>query len=248
MVDRHRLIGECRKLKQDGVDLESVVAYLRDEGCWKIDCIAILREVLGISLGDAKRLVYGSSTWRDVREQDDTFHDELIDALVEKSETRKVNWPVGRIGAEGVFRRFNIRRFIAACARDCFQSIGPATPKRSVSSASADLGRRQRDGSCAGLVVEWRITPEPVIGPRFARTRWAPIRPTGCGERVQFQLSEFWPVITPRARWAAPWAVYKSRDDGMVPLICPSCQNVFAGKASMPATPLLLCMGLFSIF
>jgi len=26
MVDRHRLIGECRKLKQDGVDLESVVA------------------------------------------------------------------------------------------------------------------------------------------------------------------------------------------------------------------------------
>jgi hypothetical protein len=41
---------------------------------------------------------------------------------------------------------------------------------------------------------------------------------------------------------------YKLRDDGMVPLICPTCQNVFAGKASMPATPLLLCMGLFSIF
>jgi hypothetical protein len=95
MVDRHRLIGECRKLKQDGVDLESVVAYLRDEGCWKIDCIAILREVLGISLGDAKRFVHGSSTWRDVdvREQDDTFHDE--------PETRKVNPPYGlwRAGA-----------------------------------------------------------------------------------------------------------------------------------------------------
>src|ERR1700682_4117306 len=30
---------------------------------------------------------------------------------------------------------------------------------------------------------------------------------------------------------------YKWRDDAMVPLICPSCQNVFAGKASMPATP-----------
>jgi hypothetical protein len=28
-----------------------------------------------------------------------------------------------------------------------------------------------------GLETEWRITPEPVIGPRFARTRWAPIRP-----------------------------------------------------------------------
>jgi hypothetical protein len=41
---------------------------------------------------------------------------------------------------------------------------------------------------------------------------------------------------------------YKLRDDGMLPLICPTCQNVCAGKASMPATPLLLCMGLFSIF
>jgi len=32
-----------------------------------------------------------------------------------------------------------------------------------------------------------------------------------------------------------------------VPLICPTCQNVFAGslKASMPATTMLLCMGLF---
>src|SRR6266851_2362367 len=44
-----------------------------------------------------------------------------------------------------------------------------------------------------------------------------------------------------------PWAFYKSRDDGIVPLICPTCQNVFAGslKASMPATTMLLCMGLF---
>jgi hypothetical protein len=41
---------------------------------------------------------------------------------------------------------------------------------------------------------------------------------------------------------------YKLRDDAMLPLICPTCQNVCAGKASMPATPLLLCMGLFSIF
>jgi hypothetical protein len=51
--------------------------------------------------------------------------------------------------------------------------------------------------------------------------------------------------------FAGPWAFYKLRDGGTVPLICPTCQNVFAGslKASMPATTmLLLCMGLFSIF
>jgi hypothetical protein len=40
------------------------------------------------------------------------------------------------------------------------------------------------------------------------------------------------------------------RDDGIVPLICPTCQSVFAGvlNASIPATTMLLCMGLFSIF
>src|SRR5437016_4126889 len=34
---------------------------------------------------------------------------------------------------------------------------------------------RKRSGRSGS---RWRITPEPVIGPRFARTRWAPIRPT----------------------------------------------------------------------
>jgi hypothetical protein len=54
--------------------------------------------------------------------------------------------------------------------------------------------------------------------------------------------------VAPGARWAAPWASYKLRDDAIVPLICPTCQNVFAGKESMPATTMLLCMGLFSMF
>jgi hypothetical protein len=50
-----------------------------------------------------------------------------------------------------------------------------------------------------------------------------------------------------------PLAVSRLGDAENVPLICPTCQNVFCGQASMPATPLfargsLLCMGLFSIF
>jgi len=38
------------------------------------------------------------------------------------------------------------------------------------------------------------------------------------------------------------------RDHGIVPLICPTCQTVFEGEASLPAANRLLCMGLFSIF
>ena len=45
-----------------------------------------------------------------------------------------------------------------------------------------------------------------------------------------------------------PWALYKLRDDAVVPLICPTCQ-VFAGSLKTSCQRLLLlCMGLFSIF
>ena len=37
-------------------------------------------------------------------------------------------------------------------------------------------------------------------------------------------------------------------DDGIVPLICPTCQNVLAGKASMPATTCYFAWGCFRYF
>ena len=47
-----------------------------------------------------------------------------------------------------------------------------------------------------------------------------------------------------------PSAFYKLRDDRPVPVICPTCQNVFAGslKASMPATPCYFAWGCFRYF
>jgi hypothetical protein len=42
----------------------------------------------------------------------------------------------------------------------------------------------------------------------------------------------------------------KWRDGVIVPVICPTCQNVFerSVKTPMPKAKKLLCMGLFSIF
>jgi hypothetical protein len=40
----------------------------------------------------------------------------------------------------------------------------------------------------------------------------------------------------------------KWRDDARVPLICPTSQNVFAENDGHGGVPLLLCMGLFSMF
>jgi ribosomal protein L7/L12 len=83
VVDRSRLINECTKLKESDVGVEDMMSYLRNEGCNKIDTMVVLLEVLGINLGEAKHLVHLSSTWRDVKERDDAFHDKLIDALAE---------------------------------------------------------------------------------------------------------------------------------------------------------------------
>ena len=43
-------------------------------------------------------------------------------------------------------------------------------------------------------------------------------------------------------------SICRLRDDAIVPVICPTCQNVFAGRSKPPAPARYLCMGLFSIF
>jgi hypothetical protein len=42
--------------------------------------------------------------------------------------------------------------------------------------------------------------------------------------------------------------ICKWRENGFVPLICPTCQNVFAASDGHGGDPRLLCMGLFSMF
>jgi len=70
-----------------GNGTEELIAYLRAEGCYKIESIAVLREVLNVNLGDAKRLVHCSQTWADVRQRDDEFHDQLFEAARRIGET-----------------------------------------------------------------------------------------------------------------------------------------------------------------
>jgi hypothetical protein len=77
---------------------------------------------------------------------------------------------------------------------------------------------------------------------RSFRLEFSTLRRRGEGETAN--------RVKMRIRRRDPAAFYKWRDDGIVPLICPTCQNVFAGIAQsiQAATTMLLCMGLFSIF
>jgi ribosomal protein L7/L12 len=81
---RSELAVECKALLARGLDNESLMDFLRAEGCSNIDSIVVLREVLNLSLGEAKALVHLSRTWGDVRERDDAFHEALIDAVNDK--------------------------------------------------------------------------------------------------------------------------------------------------------------------
>ena len=73
-----------------------------------------------------------------------------------------------------------------------------------------------------------RTTPEPVIGPRIARTRWAPIRPTKfCGEPMSLRLW-LWIFVgnrTEERAIAGPATPDGSCDDEEVPVICPTRQG-----------------------
>ena len=80
MQTRSELIDRCRVMIVAGNgSADELIAYLRAEGCHKIESIAVLREALNLNLGDAKRLVHCSPTWADVRERDDELHDQLFE-------------------------------------------------------------------------------------------------------------------------------------------------------------------------
>ena len=67
-------------------DVDAVLQYLRGQGYSKFDSIKALRELLGLSLGDAKRIVSLSPVWRDSLEESRRLHDSLISLLQAEAE------------------------------------------------------------------------------------------------------------------------------------------------------------------
>lgn len=61
--------------------MEAAIGYLRTAGCSKIDLIAVLVATYGIDLAGAKEIVHFSRTWVDTRASDESFHEDIADAL-----------------------------------------------------------------------------------------------------------------------------------------------------------------------
>ncbi len=82
-------VAECQQQIAAGRTREQIVAFLLEQGCSKLNSIAVIASAFEIGLAEAKKLVHLSEAWSDVRERDDRFHAALESAftMTEKKST-----------------------------------------------------------------------------------------------------------------------------------------------------------------
>jgi len=146
-----------------------------------------------------------------------------------------------------------------SCGCEAFQSPRPRRFSHDVAQVSIPIQQARASAWTRRQLVAHFGTADvanecPIIERKqTSAVTFGPAKTDHFGEPVQLQL---WVRIfclqsRRKARcWGGPWAFYKLRDDGIVPLICPTCQNVFEGsrKAIMPATPCYFAWGCFRYF
>ncbi|WP_134667305.1 MULTISPECIES: hypothetical protein [unclassified Amycolatopsis] len=72
-IDFYEYDDDARRLLEQGVDLNYLVAELRKMGCPKGGCVDVVSRIAGISLGEAKLLVHNSPAWADAKKPDERF-------------------------------------------------------------------------------------------------------------------------------------------------------------------------------
>jgi hypothetical protein len=86
-------------------------------------------------------------------------------------------------------------------------------------------------GHCRWRVEVWNGVHVDISFARASRVRFGNAHAiTRRASRCNFKWrKDFLPAIAPK-RPLGHWAFYKWPDDAMVPLICPTCQNVFRDR------------------
>ena len=70
-----------RALIQRGASQQDVIQVMRNEQLHIVECIKLTSQLYELPLGVAKDIVHSSAAWQDVREQNETFHTQAIQAL-----------------------------------------------------------------------------------------------------------------------------------------------------------------------
>jgi hypothetical protein len=87
---------EATAFHKTGKSSEEVIRFLRDNGCSQGLSFVVLPSILGCDRGEAKRLIFFSPTWADMRESNEKLQATLEDAF--KSELDKPT--IGTHGAK----------------------------------------------------------------------------------------------------------------------------------------------------
>lgn len=75
-----------RKQLDGGASLEEALGYLRNSGSDPISTIKAVREVLGVGLGEAKRIFDTSLAWQLEAQAGRKLHEEIIKLLEDNNE------------------------------------------------------------------------------------------------------------------------------------------------------------------
>jgi len=77
MKDREK-VARVKHLYTASSATEDILAFLRKEGSTKIDSVRLLHLGTGVSLTEAKKIVFLSQTWSDRFASDEQFLDSLL--------------------------------------------------------------------------------------------------------------------------------------------------------------------------
>ena len=86
MKDTGPLASVCQQQSAAGKTKEEIIAFLRNQGCSKVESIAVIVRAFGLALSDAKHMVHVSHAWSDVRLRDDDFHQKLEEGFQEQGD------------------------------------------------------------------------------------------------------------------------------------------------------------------
>ena len=81
--DFHTLLNAARQMLETSQDLETILRFIRQNGCTQVDCIRIVMDLNDSTLEEANSLVHYSKAWEDMRERTEKVHNAFIDCLEE---------------------------------------------------------------------------------------------------------------------------------------------------------------------
>lgn len=80
------IVKKCRESIKHGMSSEDIILYLHQKGATITESMKVIRELYGLSLGEAKALVTAHPIWTDTVRGADVLHQEIGNALQKETE------------------------------------------------------------------------------------------------------------------------------------------------------------------